>query len=142
RHVTEEQVCVRPLPTAEGDGDGTITFGTFLDTRTAAIGMLKLEADTEKTMSVNNDHDMNCNHLSYFMRSGMGTSLIVTEQQVQFRPLPTEEGDGDGSITFGNFFNTGKAAVGVLKLEPDSEKAMSVNNDHTLVTTAHTTSYC
>ncbi|KAL1470692.1 hypothetical protein MTO96_024108 [Rhipicephalus appendiculatus] len=71
-HTTEEELQFMDLPIGQAGGVSGITFGNFLSTRTAAIGVMRLGPNSEKPLSANNENDM----FLYALDSGVNITTL------------------------------------------------------------------
>ncbi|XP_037507452.2 uncharacterized protein LOC119383412 [Rhipicephalus sanguineus] len=63
-------------------------------------------------------------------RKRLRGAFHTTEEELQFMDMPLEQAGGVSGITFGNYFSTRTATMGVMRLGPNSEKPLSANNDN------------
>lgn len=63
-------------------------------------------------------------------RKRLRGAFHTTEEELQFMDMPLEQAGGVSGITFGDYFSTRKATMGVMRLGPNSEKPLSANNDN------------
>lgn len=62
-------------------------------------------------------------------REHLRQGFLALEEQVEFMDMPLGQAGGVSGITFGHYFCTHAGALGIMRLSPNSEKPLAVNND-------------